>query len=567
MKIKIIYLCILTAFFSSCQEERMELTEELKEIQFSLGNSENISTRAERTNFDVNDKIGIYIVKHLPGESPVLKSSGNYADNKCFRVLNGTDLVPDTEKDKIYTSGSDFKYSIYAYFPYDNQVTDPTNILFEVAGDQQKLSNVKRSDLMMSQNLNTSLDRPIYLNFKRKLSYLHVTYDKNVNGLEPGSVSIYGLYSKSKLNLQTGILEEANNEYSTVAPMCKYNETSSQYQYCMILPPFNLKESAVFQVNLKGKLLYYSAGRNFLLQEGGEHTINLMETQRRVTCTVKSDVGIGGTVADNEIFVKDREQCTVSAQVNDKYVFEGWFKDNVLVSTNLNYTFTVLKEDVNLEARFHVLWKLSITSNIDTNLLKPYLKGIPGAGYYRNGAVAKIRTNLIPGSTYVIYEWKVDGKSTTYQWDLSVQMLGDHHLEVIFIKAVYDNLYSSNEFNFISNNNFEYTFNVPNVNVFFPAKTIISNKIYAYFDGEPYDMAHYGTYPILKGSIYSLDGEIEWARGSIDGGHVGTAFENDSWMSVRFQLKFKYILPGNIPIRGRVHYRTYGFRWEDTPKE
>lgn len=567
-RMTLLYIFVLT-LFTSCQNDTNDPFEKDNEteFQFVLGTADEIKTRAWSTNFDIGDKIGIYIVRHKPNESPVLQASGNFADNKCYKISSDNKLQPNSEADKIYRSIDNYLYSVYAYYPYDSGITDPTNILFGVKTDQQTLNNVKCSDLMMAQNLKIDLDQAIYLNFKRKLSFLRVTYNKNSENILPDHIALCGLFSKSKLNLQTGVLVEGNNLQSSITPMCMYAETSSQYQYCMILPPFNIRENTVFQVGLKGQSLYYSIGKNITLREGAEHTIDLIEPQRRVTCTVKSDVGIGGTVADNEIFVKEREQCTVSAQVNDKYVFEGWFKDNVLVSKDLNYTFTVLKEDVKLEARFYVLWKLSITSNIDTNLLKPFLKSISGTGYYRNGSSAKIRTDLLPGSQYVIYEWKVDGRSTTYQWDINVQMLGDHQLEVIFVPAVYDKVYSSSEFNFISNNNFEYTFNIPSVDVFFPAKIVISNKIYAYFDGEPYDGAWYSDFPIKRVSIHSLDGEREWAAGSINGGHAGTSFGEDCWMSVKYQLKFKYILTGNVPIRGKVHYRTYGFRWEDVPKE
>lgn len=568
MKTNMIYLFILSLILSSCQEDKIDFAENPQEVTFLIGGSGDVETRAEGTSFDVGDKIGIYIVRHQPDNIPILQPLGNYADNKCYKVTSGANLLPNSGSDKIYTSGSGYKYSIYAYYPYRSDIIDPTNILFEIEGDQRDIKRLKNSDFMMSQFLNADLNKPVNLNFKRKFSYVHLLFNKNSEGIVPNCVGTISSYYRSKINLQTGTVEKAKHDYLSNLNAYKYAEDSKQYHYCIILPSYNFEDRAMFQVVLNDKASYYTVnGGNFPLREGGEHTINLIETQCRVTCAVKSDVGIGGTVADSEIFVKDREQCTVSAQVNDRYVFDGWFKDNVLVSTDLNYTFTVFKEDVKLEARFHVLWRLSISSNIDTNLLKPYLKGILGSGYYRNGDVAKIHTNLEPGSQYVLYALCVDGKLVTYHWDLNVQMLADHHVEAKFVRAIYDKAYTSNEFNFISNNNFEYTFNVPNVNVFFPAKTIISNKIYAYFDGEPYDMAHYATYPILKGSIHSLDGEIEWARGSIDGGHVGTAFENDSWMSVRFQLKFKYILPGNVPIRGRVHYRTYGFRSEDVPKE
>ncbi len=42
----------------------------------------------------------------------------------------------------------------------------------------------------------------------------------------------------------------------------------------------------------------------------------------------------------------------LEASVNDGYIFEGWFSNDICVSNDLTYTFIMPKEDVELEARF-----------------------------------------------------------------------------------------------------------------------------------------------------------------------------------------------------------------------
>ncbi len=46
------------------------------------------------------------------------------------------------------------------------------------------------------------------------------------------------------------------------------------------------------------------------------------------------------------------KSVSLEVSVNDGYIFEGWFSNDICVSNELTYTFTMPKEDVELEARF-----------------------------------------------------------------------------------------------------------------------------------------------------------------------------------------------------------------------
>ncbi len=47
------------------------------------------------------------------------------------------------------------------------------------------------------------------------------------------------------------------------------------------------------------------------------------------------------------------EQVTVEATVNDGYNFEGWYRDDVCVSEDLSYSFTMKAQNIELEARWN----------------------------------------------------------------------------------------------------------------------------------------------------------------------------------------------------------------------
>lgn len=269
-----VFIFLFPILLLSCREDGIDFSEESRnETRFVFQVSPEIQTRAEGTMFDEGDKIGIYVVRHLPGNAPVLESSGNYADNKCYEVINGTSLEPATDIDIVYASGTGYVYTIYAYYPYNDTISDPTNIYGEVKTVQTYGNNFKESDFMMAQTTCPADGTPINLNFKRKLSCLEVVYNK-IDGVAPKSVALYGTSTKYIVNLQTGELREGVHR-NYINPFIKYAETETQCVYRMIVPPHNLKNRGKFQVEINGRLDYYYID-NFVLQAGALHTFYLV---------------------------------------------------------------------------------------------------------------------------------------------------------------------------------------------------------------------------------------------------------------------------------------------------
>ena len=399
--------------FVGCQDENDIVTgngnENLREIQFSASTSPtDVMTRAWGSSFENGDKIGIYVVRHLPNTSPVLQSSGNYADNKCYKISTNGRLLADTEKDKVYASTEGYVYSIYAYYPYQEGIIDPMNISFNVAVDQSRLEYVKKSDLMLTQVLNFDINSPVMLNFKRKMTFLNVAYNEKPDGIVP-IIAVHGMFYKCKVNLATGTLEKVENQDLIVSPMCQYGQNPGEYYYCMILPSFNFQDYVSLQVNLDGKLEYYWKDSGFPLQEGGRNDLYLTIDMRRVTYTAVSDEGIGGTiVGSGNVEVVNGRQFTVSAMVYDGYIFGGWYKNNILVSENLDYTF-VVREDIHLEARFQrKLVTINIVCSPSKEVLAPYYD-IPSMITRIYGDQITLYGFILSDSPYLFVGWYEDG--------------------------------------------------------------------------------------------------------------------------------------------------------------
>ncbi len=407
-----VFIFLFPILMLSCREEDgIDFSEESRNgARFVFQVSPEIQTRAEGTMFDEGDKIGIYVVRHLPGNVPVLESSGNYADNKCYEVVNGMSLEPDTDDDIISASGTGYVYTIYAYYPYNDTISDPTNIYGEVELDQTYGTNFKKSDFMMAQTTCLSAGTPINLNFERKLSCLEVVYDK-IDGVVPRSLGLYGTWSEYIINLQTGILQK-NGDHFYVNPFLKYAETDTQCVYRMIVPPHNLENGGSFQVDMDGELNYYYID-SFPLQPGALHTFYLTGQKRHISYSVFLNGDAEGTVSGmgaefvlrGDIDIAEGQQCRVSAKPNAGSVFNGWFQNNVLVSQEADYVF-IVTDDTDLVASFSkAKVKVTIDCQPSRETLAPYEPSFLSEFSYPYGHNVTLYGWLLTDSPYTFDGW------------------------------------------------------------------------------------------------------------------------------------------------------------------
>lgn len=420
-----LFTILLPALLLSCRkEDGINLVEKSRnETNLVFQVSQEMRTRAAGSVFDAGDRIGIYVVRHQPDDAPVLKPSGNYADNKCYDVVDGT-LEPVTEDDAIYGEAG-YVYTIYAYYPYNDTLSNPTSIYGEVELDQTRETDFKRSDFMVAWTTCADAGSPISLFFTRKLSCIEVVYDK-IDGIAPKSVALYGAWSEYRVNLQTGVLQRSGN-HCYVTPFQKYAETDGQCLYRMIVPPHNLASGGRFQVDLYDRLEYYDVEGVFL-GEGVKNTFYLDRREHRVTCTAVSPGGTGGTVGCEEMTVVHGRSCTVSAFPDAGCVFDGWFKDGVRVSSELEYAFAVT-EDVRLEARFHKeRVRVTIACHPSKDVLAPYYPGYNSETEYDYGEEVTLYGYIVSNSPYVFDGWYEDGRYLNRDYEYRFTAMRDRNL-------------------------------------------------------------------------------------------------------------------------------------------
>lgn len=176
-------------------------------VKIPITLSTDIWTKATDNGYENGDKVGIYTVNQVNGESGDLANSGNHLDNTRFTYDSGK-WNPDSP---VYwldqTTAADF----YCYYPYTQSISDVTAIPFDVKTDQSSIENYKASELLWGKTLGAEpSEDPVKITTKHAMSNLVIFvkpgkgYTEQTLAEEDITVTITGVKTSAKLNLATG---------------------------------------------------------------------------------------------------------------------------------------------------------------------------------------------------------------------------------------------------------------------------------------------------------------------------------------------------------------------------
>ena len=122
-------------------------------------------------------------------------------------------------------------------------------------------------------------------------------------------------------------------------------------------------------------------------------TVNVIYTLNSYAITATASPAAGGTVSGDGTY-NYGDNCTLTATVNTGYTFDGWYENNIEVSTNASYSFTVTAART-LEARYTLnSYAIAATAN-------PAVGGtVSGDGTYNHGATATLTATANTGYTF-----------------------------------------------------------------------------------------------------------------------------------------------------------------------
>ena len=149
-----------------------------------------------------------------------------------------------------------------------------------------------------------------------------------------------------------------------------------------------------------GNVVSTHASYTFVVNGNRNLVANFQATPQEFTINVSANPSNGGSVTGGGTF-QQGQQCTVSATPAVGYTFVSWTENGTQVSTNANYTFTVLGNRT-LVAQFQEeTFNIRVSAN-------PLLAGrVTGGGAYHQGDNCTVTATANPGYTFT--NWTENG--------------------------------------------------------------------------------------------------------------------------------------------------------------
>lgn len=195
---------VLSAASCSNEKEVIEPDEDGQEIRLDFIHP---ATRVTDTNFEIQDRVGVYMV----AAGTDLQFGGNELNNELFSY-NGTDWT--SERKCYWNEGS---HDVYAYYPYKKGIADTQNYAFTVQANQNNvtadgMNAYEASDFLQASALDAEASaNPVKLKFNHCLSKIKVVLVKgeDYKGDIPDNceVFIHNLIPTGLVNLQNGGVE------------------------------------------------------------------------------------------------------------------------------------------------------------------------------------------------------------------------------------------------------------------------------------------------------------------------------------------------------------------------
>lgn len=242
-------------------------------------------SRATSTNFEVNDKIGLYVAN----ADALLEIGGNLVNNEALTFNGNTWAATRT---LYWDEGS---YNAYAYYPYIQGVSSIEDQPFSVSTDQSTvkttstLGGYEASDLLYacSKGISASAS-PINLNFKHIMSKLKIRLVKgeDFEGDMPTTATVYihNTVPTATIDLQAGVA----TRYVKGAKQTIIAHQDDDTSYSAIIVPQRVENRMpLIEVVMKG--VSYLFESKFQFKPGVEHLVSLTITENPEQ--VKIDIG------------------------------------------------------------------------------------------------------------------------------------------------------------------------------------------------------------------------------------------------------------------------------------
>ena len=196
-----LFFLALPLLLAGCAQDEIEPAAADGGIIFNIGfTGQSSQTRVAtdgdfRSSWQEGDRVGVFAVPH----GQPLAASDNSIQNVRL-TFDGNGWVQQTP---LYWPQDGTRFDFYAYYPYNEGVTDPTDIAFAVKLDQSG-ANYSASDLMTARTADRGRGEQVVLSFSHALAMVQLTVSDRVGSLDTSEevdVKLHGVVTGATLDL------------------------------------------------------------------------------------------------------------------------------------------------------------------------------------------------------------------------------------------------------------------------------------------------------------------------------------------------------------------------------
>lgn len=247
-------------------------------------------SRVTDTSYEVNDKVGIYVVNYVGDNPGILSPTGNHADNIGFTYKE--DWIPDKE---VYWKDNATKADFYCYYPFCD-VDNVEAVPCRVQTDQSSIGNYKKSEFLWGKAFGiTPTSSAVHITTNRIVSCMIIDikpgkgYTQEELASADIDVEICNVQTYASLNLKNGSTTPSG-ELNNITP---YKTEGSSFKALMI--PQNVDAAnKLVSISIDGVEYTYSKEMEF--KPNKKHTFTI--TVNKVDGSI--DIGIGGWEENEE---------------------------------------------------------------------------------------------------------------------------------------------------------------------------------------------------------------------------------------------------------------------------
>lgn len=372
------------------------------------------ATRVNDDGFCAGDGIGVFVVNNVDGASGILLNDGNQADNVRF-VLNEDESKWNSDY-PIYYYDKVTPVDMIGYYPYNANLDDVNNYLFEVQQDQSTttetslIGGYEASDFLwgMTESVSPTAER-VNIAFRHRMAGVQVELVEG-NGWSDGewdSVAKHTLIAntirKSSIDLATGVVTPVGEiDIMDIVPA----ESGNGWR-AIVVPQSVDAGMALLRITVDGTTYLFRKDETMEYQAGKLHKFTISVSKKELSGVEFELVGEDITPWENETISHDgsaREYVVinVSDEVSLKEAIKATGKDPDRI-INMKVTGQLVPNDFSFMAN-------SMPSLTNLNLEDVVLcddygvenKKIPNSAFNSSYCHTKFLRIILPESTEII---------------------------------------------------------------------------------------------------------------------------------------------------------------------